>query len=695
MYVVTGTPSKKKRKTTGVFQEYRFYYDSERLPYIVENIEPDIAIIDGKMNRMSDYIAGITNIMLALDKSTIQKLLFLSELSIFEENPEKLITEETMPTPKSDYGKVLLLAEKITREYAKDNKYQLNIIRISELYGYYKNDYLDHNICADLCKRIIHQEKLELSDHRKYSLLYIDDAVDGIYKIMTKEQTTIENIFHLASEFHQNYSELDLMKVFADHLPASLNLDWTTKEEALIVEKEYSIDKMQALYFTEKHKLKDKVKPLYQKILRAEREPILIDNHRESLLARLFKIDSRISDKLLPYIENIVFFILLNLFIYVTRSMNFHQVVDLYLIYVVVISLIYGFEQSVFSIFLSVIAKVYITVYTDIDSLSLVNESLYMWILFIFTIGVLVGYLKEQYKLKYADLADENEFLEKQLGEVKEINEINTEVKEVYEERLLNYGDSFGTIYEIASALDVVEPQAIIYRAIRVVQEIMNTKEVSIYIVSSNQGFFRLIASSAGKNRNLKKSLQVADYRDLIETLERKEVYINKDLKPDYPLMASGIYQNNHLQSIIMIWSLPFESNNLYEMNVLSVTSKLIESKLNAAYDYMSNLSLSYDFKFNNMLDARTFTVVLEHYQMGADEGIAPYCLLKVKNTEAHTQEEFIDLIKENIRETDYLYVEKEHTNLLLTYTSLEDAQYVIDRLQKVGLIVEEGGAID
>lgn len=693
VFVVTGSPTEKRRKPKEVFQEYRFTFTSESLPAILKNINPDIAIFDGELANLSDYSAGITNIMLALKESNIQKMLYVSSLSIFSGNDEEVIDETTEALPLSDQEKTILMGEKVSREYSRTKDYQVAIVRFGEVYGAYKKDYLEQNICTELCKNMIENETIELNANKKHPLIYMDDAVDALYKVMTAEGDRHE-IYHVASTAKNIYSETEIM----GHLQATISYETEVKvleQDQVAKNPCYRIDKLEKLGFNEKYTLEDKIEELYYAIRKSDKRAIRFENEKESILGKIFEMNDRVKDKLLPYLENIIFFIFLNIFIYLTQSMSFHEVVDVYLLYIVVISLIYGFEQSIFTIILSVLAKIYLTVYTNVKALSLVNEDMYMWILFVFTIGTLVGYLKEQYKIKYSDMMEENHYLEKQLQDVKKINAINVEVKELYESRLLNYDNSFGRIHEITSKLDLAEPQAIIFKAIRVIQNIMNTEDVSIYISSGSDEFFRLIASAAKQTTNLGASLRTADYGNIFEKMKRKEIFVNTDLNPDYPMMAGGIYKNGHLQSIIMVWSLPFASKNLYQMNVFDIACRLIESRLNVAYEYMSNISTSYQFKYDNMLDEHSFEKTLELYQLGHAEEIVNYSLLTVQKEASLQQEALIDTIKKNVRETDYIHVDEQATYILLANTDPKGAQFVMNRLRNDGLLVKEGGFRD
>lgn len=631
--------------------------------------------------------------MLALNDTDIQQLIYLSSLSVFSGNSALEITEQTIPQPLSDSDKTIFLGEKICLEYSNKQNYLTHIFRFSELYGASENDYLKGNICTRYCQKMIQDEEIEVFTNKRHYLLHIDDAVDGLYKVMTSGATEGE-IYHVVGDEKYSYLEPEIMACLRKEIPYETKVKVVENDQE-VTNKKYPNDKIKKLSFREKYKLKDKIGEIYYTILKGEKRFSIIDSEKESLLGRLFTIDSKVKDRILPYVENILFFIILNIFVYFTRTMSFHEVVDVYLLYIVVISLIYGFEQSVFTIMLIVGAKIYLTIYSNIEALTLTNQYMFMWILFIFTIGTMVGYLKEEYKIKYADMTDEKKYLEDQLAAIKEINAINIEVKELYESRLLNYTDSYGRIHEIAAELDAVEPQGIIFKAIRVIQKIMDTEEVSIYIASGNNRFFRLMASSAEKTRELSASPKTSEYIRLFEKMEQKEIYVNTDLDPNYPMMAGGIYKNGDLQSIVMIWSLPLESHNLYQMNIFEVTCRLIESKLNVAYEYMSNINTSYQLKYENMLDEHSFEETLTIYRLGREEGIVEYALLELEKDEALTREEFINRINKNIREADYMFVREKSAQILLTNTDQQGAQLVVNRLKTAGLTVKEGAVIE
>lgn len=704
IFVITGSNRSSKAKPRGVFQEYNFPYNSESVGYIIESIDVDIAIFEGSIDSMydlenqprhiSEYIAGITNMVLYLKNSSIRQLIYLSSLNVFSGNIETLIDENTIPNPKENIDKTILIGENICKSYDKQRNFKVSILRFSEIYGTYDEEYLENNICTKICKKIINNQEIEVFEKREHNLIYVDDAVDAIYKVMGTESSLYE-VYHIAATQEKVCTEEAIIDILRDEISDEEKIKVIENAED-IVGKQYSVEKIKGLNFSTKYSVKDKIRDLYSVIDKSVGDRYLTDVEKTSLLARIFKIDGEVKNKVFPFIENLAFFILLNIFIFFTKSMSFHEVIDFYLLYVVVIGLIYGYEQTIFTVILSVIFKIYIAYSWDTRFLALTDYYMYLWILELFTIGVLVGYLKEQYKIKYLDMKDRNSYLDLQLDNIKEINKGNEEIKELYERRLLNYKDSFGRIYEIISEIDTIEPQAIIFKSIEVIGKVMNTKDVSIYISSGNSNFFRLMASSSEKSKTLKGSLKVSEYKNIFEKLEKNEIYINGNMDPKYPIMAGGTYKDGKLKSIIMIWSLPFESNNLYQMNVFGVVCKLIERSLTIAYEYMENISRSYNMKNDNVMDRESFDKILELYKCGVKDSIVEFFILKVKRQEDISQYDFIEKIKKSVRETDFIGEDGENSmRILLTNTSESESAYVVDRLESNGIEVEEGEPVE
>lgn len=710
IFVITGNDRKTGSKPKGVFQEYNFSCDSDKMNHIIENIEADIAIFGGSMDNLYDlenqpkhiskYLSGITNIVLSLKNSTVRQFIYVSNLSVFSGNTELVIDENTEPNPRGNIEKTKLVGEYICKNYDKERNFKVTVLRFCEIYGTYEDYYLESNICTRICRQVITNQEVEIIKNKRHNIIDIDDSVEAIIKVMDKNNKNAElyELYHVATRFEETYYEEDILNILKSRIVREDREKVKIKiieDAGDIIDQEYNIDKIKTLNFKTKYSLKDKIDGIYIAVAKSIEQDI--ENSKKiSFLARLLKIDGRVKNKILPFIENLAFFSLLNIFIYFTKSMDFHLVVDVYMLYVVMIGLIYGFGQTIFSIILSVIFKTYTAYSWGIGNVALTDYYMYLWTLELFTIGVSVGYIKEQYKLKILDVKDENDHLQLELAEVSDINRGNEEIKSLYEKRLLNYKDSFGRIYEIISEIDTIEPQAIMFKSIQVVKRIMNTEDVSIYMTTAHSSFFRLMACSSEKSKKLKASLKVLDHPKVFEKLNNKEVYINSSLDPNLPIMAGGTYKDRDLKSIIMVWSLPFENNNLYQRNVFGVLCKLIERSLTIAYEYMDNISKSYNGKADNILGKEAFEKILEIYNIGLEQGIAEFFLMRVKKSIDMSNDEFTEILRKNVRETDYIGEDTLDTmKVLLANTNEEESVYVRNRLESNGIVVEKGEQVE
>lgn len=642
-------------------------------------------------SQSSKYVAGITNIIIHCKDLNIKQFIYISSCSIFEGNPELIITEDIEPIPIDDRDKAILMGERICKNYHKEVNFNINIARVSEIYGKYKDEVLEDNICTSLCKEATKGSKVTVFSNIQHNLIYVDDVVDCIYRI-TKENSDKDTVYHIVSQSNSLNLEEELIEVLGDIRGKKLEPDIKESLDNYI-NRNYQSENIKKLGFSEKYDIKNGMKNVYEAI---EKRTVNISKKNKvkvSLNDQFFKFSDKTRSKILPLVENILFFIMLHFFVFITRNINFHESVDVYLIYVILIALIYGYLNATFAAIFSVIDKIYFALSLNSPYIVVEGNNIYLWILQIFTIGVLVGYLKDKYKRKYEDLNDEKEYLQLELTHIKEINNSNIEVKSLYEKRLINYKDSFARIYDIVSQLDAMEPERVIFKAVNVMSDIMNTSDVAIYTCDRNSQFCRLMAASSEKAKTMKKSLKVSSHNDLYFKLKRREIYVNNTLNPDYPMMAGGTYKDGRLQTIIMIWSLPFENNNLYEINVFGILCKLVEKTMERAYEYMENINKSYNMKQDGVMNALAFEKILQLYTYGEKENLVDFSLLKVEAYDHMDEKTFYSLLKEQVRDTDYIGVNNNNeTFILLTNSNQEEAKYVIDRLKKNQIIVEIGG---
>lgn len=77
------------------------------------------------------YIVGLQNLVKALDRSTLQRVLFVSSTAVYGEHGDQWIDESTPPGPQGFNGRVMLEAE----QWLLGQPVQSIILRLSGIYG--------------------------------------------------------------------------------------------------------------------------------------------------------------------------------------------------------------------------------------------------------------------------------------------------------------------------------------------------------------------------------------------------------------------------------------------------------------------------------------------------------------------------------------------------------------------------------
>lgn len=160
--------------------------------------ESEILIIDipPKLRGNNDdssrkvFVEKIQNLIPFIEKSTVNKVLFVSSTSVYgDENG--LITEETTPNPETESGKQLLLAEAILQ---KNKNFETTILRFGGLIGEDRHP----------VKFLAGKENLENPD-APVNLIHQNDCIKIIEAIIN--QSKWNEVFNAVAPFHPTREE--------------------------------------------------------------------------------------------------------------------------------------------------------------------------------------------------------------------------------------------------------------------------------------------------------------------------------------------------------------------------------------------------------------------------------------------------------------------------------------------------------
>lgn len=359
---------------------------------------------------------------------------------------------------------------------------------------------------------------------------------------------------------------------------------------------------------------------------------------------------------------------------------------DLFYIYIILMSLMFGVRQSILSVMLS---SAFYILHSGINVTSivdiLINVSSILKIAEYIFMGVVVGYSVDQYRAVLQERKVEYDYLEGEYNEIKEINDDNVAIKQEYERRLISYKTSLPKLYSIISELTVLEPEKIFAAIVKVVKDVMDTDTVAVYMLNSKSSYARLMVSLNEKSIFQGKSFNLDNFSKLRDTLYENEIFVGSQWDENEPSLAAPIFHKGQCIAIIVINEMPFKALNLYQMNLFRTLSVLITSSIVKANAYEEAVRDGKYIDQTDILISSEFKKLVNIREEERKQGLSDYCLLKVEcNSDILG---VYEKIYNMLRNTDSFGVtEQNELMVLLGNTQEKDAEYVLKRFKDRGI---------
>ena len=263
-------------------------------------------------------------------------------------------------------------------------------------------------------------------------------------------------------------------------------------------------------------------------------------------------------------------------------------------------------------------------------------------------------------------------------------------------ERLIGYRDSFGRIFKITSELDQLQEHVVYFKALNILEDIMDNKNIAIYSMEGQPGYARLEVNSTELNSGIAKSLKFSDYPIVFESIKQGKIFQNTNLIPNYPAyvapMMNNSDQSNIPVAVIVIWFVKFEQYSTYYYNLFKVICGLIQASLVRAALFLNANQEKIYVPSTRILKADAFQETLKVRREMKDNKVSDYQLMKLEPTENGIQERYSRL-SEGIRTTDIVGMDRNGAcYVLLSQSNRQASQEVVDRLEKLGI---KGNLID
>ena len=696
IYLLTG----QRDKTVSyrhVFQRYDLAYDDDSVKDIMESASPDLVVFMGAYDSSFDwyragrqesvrYTTSLINLLSAYSMTGKGRFVYLSSQEVYGASYGNPVPESEPMAPKGYKALAVAQGEEICGNYRKNTGVDVITLRLDHVYGVPRKGKEETDPCFRMCLEALKTGKISASDRNIFSLLYLSDAVELACRVMLQEETA-QDCYHISSM--EEISETRLAELVIREMGAGVELVNSTAGEGyhLVLDgSRYREEFGQRIAVP----CEEGVKKAAQYIKRYSASFMRAEDTGGGVGGRVRHKIRVICGSLLPFVENLVCFIPVCLLYSRTAGSRYFERLDFFLLYVLLFAIVHGQQQAIVSALLSVAGYFFCQTAGRSGLEVLLDYNTYVWTAQLFIVGMVVGYMRDRLHHITEDKDEEIRYLQERIDSISDINDSNVRMKQNFESQLVNQKDSLGKIYEITSSLEQYGPEEVLFYAAQVLEELMGSRDVAVYVVA-NRDYARLFSATSPEARRMGNSIAYTSMGPLYEALQEKRVFINKDLDEDLPLMASAVYAEDEMQLILMIWGIPWQRMTLAEANRLTIVGTLIQNAVVRARRYLDSLRERRYMADSGILTQEAFPQLVNAFFDAGDKGLTECTLLEV----IVRDQDYVRAAKAlagSIRATDYMGMLGDgKLYVLLSNTKEENAAGVKERFRKAGYECRSG----
>ncbi len=694
-YVLTGNKNQ-VGSYKNAYEKYRFPYESDCLKEIFDSVRPDVTIFLGVYDYNFDwsdprkeavrYQTALQNVLTSFSMLKGGRFIYLSSQEVYSQSYANDIDEREETSAYSFRSVAIVQGEDVCRNYKQMMGTDTVILRLDHLYLMPEKEMggnrmsIESNPCARMCIEAIETGYIQANANKVFSLLYVNDAVEAIYKAAAAPSLK-RGLYHVSSG--EVINEMELAQKIQKEMGQEVSIVDNTVGSLVRVVLDHGVFAGE-LGLTVFHHVDEVVVKMAKYIKKYSASFINLEDvrgHRKRDWRQTLRV---IFDALIPFIENLICFI--PFFMLNNRAVGsrYFANLDFYLLYVLLFAIVYGQQQATFSAVLAVGGYCFRQMYNRSSLEVLLDYNTYVWIAQLFILGLAVGYMKDRLRTIRNENKHEVQYMVNQLDDIQDINTSNVRIKNMLEVQLVNQNDSFGKIYEITSSLDQYEPSEVLFYAAEILARLVDSKDVAIYTIA-NRSYARLFSATSPKARELGNSIEYTKMEDMYRLLKEKRVYINRSMDPQYPLMADAIYAEDEMQLILMVWGIPWERMTLSQANMLVIIGYLIQNAVLRANRYLDALEQQRYLQGTKVLDAEAFESLVKAYLTARNKGLTECTILEI-DIEGKNLEKCGSELAGLMRQSDYIgKMSDGRLCALLSNTDNKDAEFVIKRFGKTG----------
>ena len=577
-------------------------------------------------------------------------------------------------------GKTLLVenAEDVCRRYAKLYDLRVKILRTPYLCsGIYKKDFFYRIFeAAGENQKLFFQEAPEQNAY----FLYPMDLAELMYKLYDNWNDE-EEVLNVPDVFGIHFQEMteNLKKILS---PVSI-----VYKNSAVTERIKEDDKQIRINYNwfPKISILEHISEMYEEY----KENTQNNGEKMNRLASFWNRNN----KILRIFEFVICFWGFELLQRLLGNQAQFEMIDLRLVFIVLFGSLYGLEYGIAGA-----AAEGVSLLLAYESQGTKWYTLFYepanWIPFIFyfATGAVCGYVRMKNKENQEFFFEKNKLIRGKYLFIQELYQEALQDKRNYKKQILGSKDSFGKIFDITRKLDIVQPQELFIETMHIMEEVLENESFAFYSLSQKNGYGRLEATSPKAQGMYKASIKLSAYTLAMETLEKGQVWANREFVSGYPMYMAGIHRDGELVMLICIQKAGNEQLTLYYMNLFQILCGLVETSLLRAIEYQEATEYKKYVEKTRILKPEYFEKSLELQHSMREQKMASYVLLKLKFTNM-TVEEADEALDGCIRENDVRGISSEgELYLILTQADDKALPLILKRLERKGF---EGKVID
>ncbi|MFD2043803.1 NAD-dependent epimerase/dehydratase family protein [Ornithinibacillus salinisoli] len=560
-------------KCEEVFKANRFDVVIHLAAQVDVGTSMDDPFVDSKAN-----VLGLANILQLSQKYGTEKVVFASSAAVYGLNEEIPLKEESTCDPISLYGINKWIGELYCKKWEEVYGLSTLCFRFSNVYGPKQGTAGEGGVISIFTNRVLQQKDVIVygDGEQTRDFIYVQDVANailrgvesnlsGIYNLSTNQEVSINELINSLSKMGKVQNV-----IYDDPKPGDIKNSRLRNSKI-----------KQDLDWVPLHSLEEGLEKTFQwfKNNSTDKFDLLLNKKRKR----------RISfTPMIPYLENFVILAiiyLLSIYIY-----DYLLMIDYPLLYIVITSFILGRNQSILSIGLASTWFLYENIMNGRELISLlVDHNTLVHIGIYIFVGLTIGYLIDKKDKRIIQLRSDVDGSDERYKHLQTIFNDTLTVKNELQNQLLYTNDSFGAVYQVMKHLDSLEPTKIYHGSIKIVEEIMKEKAVAFYIIDRSHKHLRLVAQSEGLDRN--PLLAMTNNASLIQTINKNQIYVNKKLDDQQPYLSAPIMVQENAIGVIQVYRTNFEQLTLFNLNKMTVISKLISSALHCAYQHQDKIT--------------------------------------------------------------------------------------------------------